>query len=460
MSALPLKPRLRATTRGEWRARASDENGTIYVGQGDSPEEAYLKLARSFRNGTNEVSQADPSRLFPGLTELYNPSVLVSRRGLEIYDRMRIDDQVKAALTLKKQAVIQAGWRVDTPEEEMPDDWPPKVLVEESFKNLGGGLEKALVEVLTGLDYGYSVTEKVFEEGDLGVMLSALKTRRPHEFTFVLDEHGNVQEIVQMASDGRRTLPRDKFLVYVHQSEFGNPYGRSDLEAAYRAWWSKEQAYKWLAMLLERYGIPPIIAKYRAGTLSPKQIDAIKDVLANLQAATAGVVPFEQEPDDVEFWSPRLAGQATTVFEPALAMYNADIARALLMPDLLGMTPTQSVGSFARASIIFNVFMSILEHLRREIERLVNDQIVKPLVAMNFSPDRLPTWHLNPLNDPARAEIFETWVKLVEGGAVKATKSDERHIREVLDFPPPDESGEAPPGPEIEPNGQLRMPEV
>ena len=59
------------------------------------------------------------SGLYKGTTfGQYNPDELAKRRGgLKIYDKMRTDDQVKACLMLKKQAILasrmdyQAGLR-------------------------------------------------------------------------------------------------------------------------------------------------------------------------------------------------------------------------------------------------------------------------------------------------------------------------------------------------------------
>ena len=66
---------------------------------------------------TGEVSFADPSRLFPGgWSTPYNPSELVGQRGLQVFDKMRKDDQVKAALTFKQHSVTAAGWSIKVPE--------------------------------------------------------------------------------------------------------------------------------------------------------------------------------------------------------------------------------------------------------------------------------------------------------------------------------------------------------
>src|SRR6266853_2010682 len=51
-----------------------------------------------------EIAFADPRRLFPGAQPYatFNPSQLVGLKGMQVFDEMRRDDQVKAALAFKK----------------------------------------------------------------------------------------------------------------------------------------------------------------------------------------------------------------------------------------------------------------------------------------------------------------------------------------------------------------------
>ena len=413
-----------------------------------------------------EFAFADPRRLFPGgaFTQ-YNPSWLVGRKGLQIFDQMRRDDQIKAALAFKKHSILATGWTVTSPEGE-PEDWEPTAFVRWVLDNLdkgepgGGTVDGDLYEIMTALDYGVSVTEKIWLALKTGpwagrICLTALKTRAPHDFTFEQDECGRFKPdgLLQAGNtavkDGR--LPMDKFVLWTYQPRFGNPYGVSDLEAAYRAWWIKDNAYKWLAILLERLGIPPVFGLYNPNRYSPAQIDDLKKIFQNLQAATFGILP-RPEPGALDFWSPELAGQATRVFVPALDMLNKDLARALLMPGLLGITPDAQQGSFARARVHFDVFLLVIEALRKELETVVMmHQVVKPLVDLNFpGVAAYPKWAFLPLTEEIRADLLERWAILIGARVVTPQAEDEAHIRAILKFPERQE-----PGPESEPLLQL-----
>lgn len=404
------------------------------------------------RKTFGEVAFADPLGLYGGRAgfKSYNPSVLVTRKGLHTYDEMLRDDQVKAALAFKTSAITASGWKIESPGEK-GEDWEQRRFLQDQLDSLPGTFEDAVGGLLTALRYGFAVQELIYEmvpdgewKGKVG--LSALKTRSPHSISFDVDEYGNIapEGIIQMHRHdvGERRLPLDKFIVFQYENEFGNPYGRSDLEAVYKPWWLKDNAYKWLGMMLERYGIPPMVALYNPEMYDNTQILAMQQIFGSLQAATSGMIP-RSAPENLELWAPQLAGQVGSVFVPTLDMLNRDIARALLMPGLLGVTPDQ-LGSFARAKVIFDVFLLVVERLRADLSETINEQLVKRLIEMNFSGDELPKFSWTPLSEDDQGELLKTWGELLGAGAVTAQPDDEAHIRELLEFPERKE-GDAPP---------------
>lgn len=394
-----------------------------------------------------EVAWADPDQRYAALggrTQAYNPGQLVQKGGFRLIDQMRRDDQIKAALALKKLAVIAPGWRVVSPEEvKQGDEWKVRRFVESELSQLDGTLDNSITEVLSALDYGFSVSELVYEQradgpwaGNVG--LRAIKTRKPHHMTFETDEFGNLlpDGITQDQGTGPKRLPVSKFIVFKHQGEFGNPYGISDLEAAYRAWQKKDQAYTWLAMFMERFGIPPVFLLYDPGSLREDQLTALKNVFSRMQTATSAMIPRKNK-DSAEIWSPELAGQVSTVFLPALEMYNTDMARALLMPQLLGISADVAEGSFARAKVHFDVFLLVVNKLRSDVaEFAINEQVVRRLVDLNFGGGPYPIFQFNPLTEELVGEMLQSWGQMVGSEVVTPQPDDEDHVRKLMGFPP------------------------
>jgi len=394
----------------------------------------------------SELAWTDPMKLFEHYSFMpYNPSALVTRHGLKIFDQMRKDDQIKAALAFKKHAVLSTEWEVTVPENEDPE-WEVAEFVKWNLENFTGTLEESLLGVLSALDFGYSINEKIWEEVETPfgkkIILKELKSRRPHSFDFESDKFGNLNSLLQTQDSKQVALPVDKFVIYVYEKEFGNWYGQSDLESAYRAWWTKTNAYKWMAMFLERLGMPPVFAMYDPQSYNAQQKNDLKDIIVNMQGATSGILPRPTRPDVkgdqiLDFWTPELGEQISTIFIPALDMFNRDIARALLMPGLLGFTPDAGEGSYARAQKHFDVFMMVIGYIRQRIQkRVMQEQIVKPLVDLNFGVvDNYPQFKLMPITEQIRLDLLEAWTRAVEKGVVVPQADDEAHVRGQLKFP-------------------------
>lgn len=410
-----------------------------------------------------EVSYSDPTRLFADGVMRYNPSELVTRKGLRIFDKMRKDDQIKAAMSFKKHAVLSSGWEIESPKGK-PEDWEVKVFLEDMFNNIEGTLYESLFSILSALEYGYSISEKVYSQDESNrIVLKALKTNKPHSFEFRSDKFGNLIELRQAKSqvgytiftDGEK-LPIDKFAIFTNQKEFGNHYGISDYEAAYRPWLIKDNSYKWLAMALERRGIPALFALYDSSKYHPALISDLKDVLKNIQASTVGVVP-RQDPESLEFFQPKSIADTKNIFVNCIEMFNRDIARALLMPGLLGMTADDKSGSYARAKIHFDVFLMTIEYLRKRLEdRVMMEQIIRPLVDLNFGGvDDYPIFRFSPITEENQLDLMTKWTEMVKIGAFPVTPDDEAHVRNIIKFPereileeePPLEQTPPPPSP-------------
>src|SRR3990172_8939273 len=95
-----------------------------------------------FARMSSEIAWADPKHLFPNGWAQYNPSLLVSRKGLAIFDQMRNDDQVKAAMSFKKSSTLASGWEVVSPEGQ-PEEWEPTEFVQWCLGNLEISLEES-----------------------------------------------------------------------------------------------------------------------------------------------------------------------------------------------------------------------------------------------------------------------------------------------------------------------------
>lgn len=338
----------------------------------------------------------------------YNPDALVDKKGLEIFDEMRKDDQVKAAMLVKKFTRLSTRFYVQ-PASDSPQDKDIAAFYETQLDQMPGTVIRMLLGMMTALDYGFSIMEENYEyiedgeySGKIG--LSSIKSRKPHDFALKQDEHSNLIGITQDQDGKEVALPPEKFLKTAWMAEWENPYGNSDLVAAYPAWWSKDVIMKFWNIYIERYATPPLIGWYPPGADETTKSDLL-EILEDIQVKTAMRVPegIRIEPLEVN-----LTG--ADIFTKAIDFRDRAIAKSVLIPDLLGMSTSKTTGSYALGKKQFELFIGILWHLGKTIEEVIHDQLTIPFIDMNFTVDKYPHWTFEPLTE----EPLETRAKIIQ----------------------------------------------
>jgi hypothetical protein len=198
-----------------------------------------------------------------------NTDSLVGQKGLQIYSLMANDEQVKAVMTFKRDAITARGWtfhmRDDSPLSEEERKRRVSVMTE-CVKRMRGSFSDALNMIATGRAYGFSVTEKVYGQIDINgkawTGINQLLGRDPMSFFFYTDEYGTLNRIEQKVT-GKPPLnvDPDRVIHYVHSPEWDHVFGRSDLREAYNAWYAKTQVRNLWLLYLEKFAGGVIVAK-------------------------------------------------------------------------------------------------------------------------------------------------------------------------------------------------------
>jgi len=365
----------------------------------------------------------------------YNPDTLASRKGgLRIYDKIRRDDTVKGCMNLRKFAVLCSGWVVE-PASDDEADIEVAEFVKHNLERVKGTFEDVLLNIMTAFDYGFSVSEKVYTllpgtepyGGKVGV--KAIKTRKPHGVDFDVDEFGNLRKNGVWQGFGTRKLPPNKFIIYTYRKEFDNWYGVSDLREAYRAWWSKDVIIKLYNIYLERYSMPPAVGTLKKA-LTKNERTTLKNILDNLQARTSIVLP-----DGVELDFPEVSGRGASTYKDAIAVHDMAIARSLLIPNLLGVSEQGHYGSYSQGKVHFDVFLQIVDKHRRDLEEVLNEQLVRELVSFNYAVDKYPKFKFRPMDEEKRQAMAKLFIDAVEKGVISPTLKDENKLRQHLGWP-------------------------
>jgi len=401
-------------------------------------------------DGQEMSAYASPYYL-PSMVRPYNPDSLVRQKGgLDVYRKMMVDDQVKAVVAMKMNAIFASGYKFE-PASEEPGDTEVCDFIEHCFgdglgveqksggKTMVSNFKQALMSILSALIYGFSVTEKVyktFEDGEYAgkIGLRCLKTRPAHSFELHTDEYNNLIMLRQNSITGVRDFKDqdlDYFMVYSYHadnSDFSNWYGVSDLRAAYRPWFGKDMIIKFLNIFLERFGMGIVHGKYPRGMGQP-EIDALEDMVNNISTRTGFVTP-----ESVAFEILESKSRGQSPFIDTIKIYDAAIARSVLVPNMLGFTDISS-GTYNLGEKHFDLFMMILNNIRTEIEELINEQLVKELVDYNFVVEEYPVFKFKPLTEDDKEALANIFINAVEKGVVLATEDDEDYLRESINFP-------------------------
>jgi|1_EtaG_2_1085319.scaffolds.fasta_scaffold00504_21 SPP1 gp7 family putative phage head morphogenesis protein len=384
---------------------------------------------------TSEVTSSRSTMYFPSQFEPYNPDELYRKRGnFDIYDKMRKDDQIRSILMVKKGSVLNSGWNIVIDDqvpihEEIRDD-----ILKWLEDDIEISFDQSMREMLTNLDYGFSITEPVWKIDDGNVKLKYLKTRAPHSFRIFTDEKGNVDKIEQDGETGVIKINPSKVILFPHQMEFGNWYGKSDLESAYRSWWSKDLIIKFWNIYLEKYGSPTAIGKYGVSATQEDK-DQLLKVLKTIQTSTSIIIP---EDALVELLEENKSGASGDGFESAIDKYNMMISRSMGIPDLLGIGGSETDGgSFALGKNQFEMFFMIIEDIRKDLTRIINRQIIIPMVDANWAIGNAPypKFAFNPLNAEQRFEMLKSWVEIVKGAGYKPSDEEINWARDIVGAP-------------------------
>lgn len=376
----------------------------------------------------------------------YNPDDLWQKHGdYSIYEDMLKDDQVSICSRLKKDLILGSGFDIVVDGEEDQKD-----IIEFIYKALDcdceGEFSNRLEEMLSCYDFGFSITEKIFKKRDDGfITLKDLKTREPNSWLIYQDDHGNVIKFEQNTVAGEIEVPGHKLIHMIGNEKFQNPYGNSELRTCYAAWFAKRQVIRFYAIYLEKAASPIPVAKYPTNT--PKEtVNKIFNVIKAFQAKTAITLPKEFE---IEFLESKTAGEA---YSKALNIFNMFVGRALFVPDLLGLTGSETGGgSYSLGKEQIKIFFMHINRRRNYLQKMIQRHIIEPMVKFNFGfMEYYPLFKFKPLDDQEAIELAKVWLDAVKSKVYKPNEEEINYFRSLVKFPEGDvEMVEPPPAPMI-----------
>ena len=324
-------------------------------------------------------------RIFAGIidTDEYLHNLRGASLMRTIEEMRRGDATVKAGLIAAKAPLIAADWYAQAAGDEAVD-LETKALVDYTMTKLLHWKQRLLPEILTMLDFGFSVFEIVvdwveFEGKEYLVPVKVAYRKQTTIQTWETTDHK--PGITQLTADGKTvSIPEPKLVSFTHQQEGDNWQGISILRPAYKSWYYKNNLERIEALQQERQGLGVVKIKH------PRNAD--EKLLRTAQQAARNIRANEQayieEPDgwEINF----MDMMAKTVADPtkAIARHDGNILTAMQV-QYLSIGGSDSSGSFAASDNQLQLLEQTNRALGSQIAARIDEKLVKLIVDLNFT---------------------------------------------------------------------------
>lgn len=366
----------------------------------------------------------------------------------DVYDKMRRSDpKVKMLLSAMKNPIKGARWSIDVLEESREAKIQKAIFEEILFSGLDKSWVSKLSEILTMLDFGYSLFELTYKPviahpklgSYVGLSKLAYRSQKTIE-RWNIDDKGKLLSVSQYAygDSGKLVNIPSKYLVrFALEDEGDNFEGISVLRPCYGPWLRKNEYLKYMVAGAEKFAIPTPMATVPNGKYNTNEYKRLKKVLEDYISHRKNYL-IKPQGWDIEIESSK--------FEPdklktAIELENNEMVNAVLANFLqLGQG---GFGSYALSMDLSDFFLGAIEFYAMHVCEVINTQVLDKLTALNFGDqDRLVELKAHGIRDKAGKEFAEIVKMLVDGNIIQADDRLEENIRERYKLSKKDESSE------------------
>ncbi len=346
------------------------------------------RITREVAEKEIETAPQNLDMTFGGIIEAINKDKIISGSGLEKYQEMLRDPFVKTALSHKKQSVVSLPFVIQDGGTD-PIDRQIGDFVRFAFEDMSGLFETFLLDILDGVDVGYSILEKnyrIIQTGDFkgSIGLKNIKGKNPDNFEVQVDEFGNLVGLT-LKNQTDHHLNIEKFIFFSYLPRYGDILGSPDLRAAHRAVIMKELAMRFRAIYLQKFAVPTIVGKMPRDNSTEGQRQELLETIAAINEDSA-IVTFE----DVMIEAFEISASTQNVYRDAINDLNKEIVIGILGAFLQSMEGTET-GARSIGEVHERISNQTINFLSKILAAVVTDQVIVPLVDLNFpSVERYP----------------------------------------------------------------------
>ncbi|MCX7765435.1 MAG: DUF935 domain-containing protein, partial [Candidatus Sumerlaeia bacterium] len=173
-------------------------------------------------------------------------------------------------------------------------------------------------------------------------------------------------------------VPPRKFLIFTFNAQYDNPYGKGLCARAYWYYWFKKNNLKFWAIFNEKFGSPPVVARYRPG-IAEEEHRKLLQILESLQTDTGVTIP-----DNIvlEFLEAHRSGSINS-YKDLADWCNDEISKIVLGQTLTSSEGRRS-GSLALGQVHQLVRFEYVMADARALMNVINGQLIPWIVYFNF----------------------------------------------------------------------------
>lgn len=393
---------------------------------------------------TNQVLLSNSESLDLGNYDYPGRSLVIKEESFKVLDKVLEDPQVKACLNTLIYGILSQDYSIKAKDTENSQRY--KRFIDLSLECFKGSIQNPLQELLrAGLPVGHALSEKIydrFSERDtkefIGrIYIKDIKSKPTGGYAFKIDKFSNIEAIENLfVNEGEKYLDPDKFIIFIFEKMFSNPYGKGLIDSLFKLIYSKNHKFNQMNIHDIKFASPTM------GVGIPRSLEGTKDIVQtaqdlaeSVQAGNAVSYPEDLKINVIE----SKTSSSSDVFIQRLKYIDSQIALAIIGNDL---TTSQSTGggTHAESKVKFKVTTIFGKYLQTQIEELINEQYIRDLLEFNFDALREDFCFFEFISEDTE-ETKDKESRIKTGVDIKVLKpesrvNDEIFIRAELKFPP------------------------
>ena len=302
----------------------------------------------------------------------------------EVFRKMMLDPHINAKIQQLKDEVLSKEFHIVPADESQKAKEIADFVKRAIYENLH--LEQDFAELLTAIEFGFSVSEVIWKQEGGYWLPDSLKARKQEKFRF--NTKGEL--LYYDPVEGWKELDTTyKFIVHRHNPQVENPYGTSVLLSCYWSWMFKKAGWKFWLKVAEKFGVPTVLALLKGEGLPENQIEEaanyVAEALLNIQEDAAVALVGVDEVKTLES-----KGSAED-FAHIINLCNAEISKAITGEILTA--DKGNTGSYALAKVHAETLKRRGRKVAKALANTLNRTLIRWIVELNYGKDLL---HLTP----------------------------------------------------------------